>query len=211
MIKKDKFKIDIIKPTSFYSNETEKTKLNWFLYELSLGIYDDVQKNLGKKLKKYRIYDETLAKFSVYFSKNMKDVILQKLSGKIDEEMYFVEPDEQWAQKSMDTELGDVLTIRKRFYHDYDFGSTTHLMLRVVLEREGEIKDRSIKILARNDPPLIICQECGKLATKFCTGCSGSEGGGWFCDDCAEKHKCERGMFLPVVNSPRVGVCGYSG
>lgn len=84
MIKKDKFKIDIIKPTSFYSNETEKTKLNWFLYELSLGIYDDVQKNLGKKLKKYRIYDEALAKFSVYFSKSMKDVILQKLSGKID-------------------------------------------------------------------------------------------------------------------------------
>ena len=92
---------------------------------------------------------------------------------KIDEERYFVEADEQWEQKSMDIELGDVLTIRKRFYHDYDFGSPTHLMLRVVLEREGEIKNSSIKVLARNDPPLIKCQECDKLAVKFCTGCSG--------------------------------------
>jgi hypothetical protein len=128
----------------------------------------------------------------------------------IEEETYFAEPDEQLEQKGMDVELGDVLTLKKRFYHEYDFGSTTYLMLKVVSEKEGEIKNRSIKILARNDPPLIGCSECDKLATEICTECLWS-GGGWLCDDCAKKHKCSREMFLPVVNSPRVGVCGYTG
>jgi hypothetical protein len=33
---------------------------------------------------------------------------------------------------------------------------------------------------------------------------------GWLCDAHAEKHK-HQDMFLPVVNSPRVGQCGYTG
>ncbi|GFP19940.1 hypothetical protein HKBW3S03_01444, partial [Candidatus Hakubella thermalkaliphila] len=47
--------ISMIKPTSFYSTEFEKTKLNWFCYELSMGIYDEIRENLGKQLKKYKI------------------------------------------------------------------------------------------------------------------------------------------------------------
>jgi hypothetical protein len=35
--------ISIIEPTSFYSSESEKTKLNWFRYELSVGIYDNMK------------------------------------------------------------------------------------------------------------------------------------------------------------------------
>jgi len=34
---------------------------------------------------------------------------------------------------------------------------------------------------------------------------------GWLCDECAPKHKCGEDMLLPVVNSPRVGKCGYTG
>lgn len=74
----------MIQPTSFYSNQTEKTKLSWFLYEISLGIYDDVQGKIGKKLKKHRIDEKALAEFSICFAKGIKDVILKKLSGKID-------------------------------------------------------------------------------------------------------------------------------
>ena len=37
------------------------------------------------------------------------------------------------------------------------------------------------------------------------------EGEGWVCDECAPKHKCGEDMLLPVVNSPRVGMCGYTG
>jgi hypothetical protein len=34
---------------------------------------------------------------------------------------------------------------------------------------------------------------------------------GWLCDECAVGHECGEEMLLPVVNSPRVGVCGYVG
>jgi len=84
----DKFGTSPIKPASFYSSEGEKIKLNWFCYELSMGIYDDMKEDLGKRLKKHKIGDEALAEFSIYVSKKMKDIILQKLSGRI-EKVYF--------------------------------------------------------------------------------------------------------------------------
>ncbi len=33
----------------------------------------------------------------------------------------------------------------------------------------------------------------------------------FFCDEHAEEHACEEESLLPVVNSPRMGVCGYCG
>ena len=129
---------------------------------------------------------------------------------RLEDELYFSEPDENWEQEDMGIELGNVLSLKKKFYHEYDFGSTTYLMLKAVSEREGEIKDRSIKILSRNEPLPIMCSYCDKHATEICTECLWSSGG-WLCDDCAKKHKCNREMFLSVVNSPRTGICGYSG
>jgi hypothetical protein len=32
-----------------------------------------------------------------------------------------------------------------------------------------------------------------------------------FCQDCLVEHECGEEMALPVVNSPRMGVCGYAG
>jgi len=78
----------MIKPTSFYSDESEKTKLNWFCYELSMSINAEIKENLGKRLKEYKIDDETLAEFSINASKKVKDIVLQKLSGRI-EKVYF--------------------------------------------------------------------------------------------------------------------------
>jgi len=74
----------VIKPTSFYSNEREKTKLNWFCYEFAVGIYDEITGNFGKRLKKYKINDKTIAEFSIYVSKEMKDNILKMLSGEVE-------------------------------------------------------------------------------------------------------------------------------
>lgn len=88
MKEKGKSGINMIKPTSFYSSESEKKKLNWFCYELSLAIYDDMRGSIGKRLKKHKISDEALAEFSIYISKKMKGIILQKLSGRI-EQVYF--------------------------------------------------------------------------------------------------------------------------
>ena len=92
----------------------------------------------------------------------------------------------------------------------YDFGSTTELMLKVVSEFKSNIKKGEVEILARNDPPQIKCSHCDNLATSICTECI-YEDAGWLCDDCAEDHKCGEDILLPVVNSPRTGVCGYVG
>lgn len=110
----------------------------------------------------------------------------------------------------MDVPLGDVLRPGMSFSHEYDFGTTTELKLKVLSEREARARGRSIRLLARNDPPAIPCESCGKPATKVCSQCIW-DGAGWLCDGCGRTHECEEEMFLPVVNSPRVGMCGYTG
>ncbi len=97
-----------------------------------------------------------------------------------------------------------------RLNYEYDFGSTTELVVKVVSEFRSNIKASEVEILARNDPPQIQCSHCDRLATLICTECM-YEDAGWLCDDCAEDHPCDKEMMLPVVNSPRTGVCAYSG
>jgi hypothetical protein len=78
-------------------------------------------------------------------------------------------------------------------------------------ERMGRAPGKEIRVLARNEPPPIPCDECGdEVATQICMECSWS-GKGWLCEQCSQTHSCDEEMFLPVVNSPRVGVCAYSG
>jgi hypothetical protein len=124
---------------------------------------------------------------------------------------YMSETDEYFKEdKSMNYVLDKILMPGQEFSYDYDFGSTTHIRLKVVHELEVEDSDRSIEILARNEPPLVMCDSCGKIATFICRQCSNS-GEGWVCDDCTPDHKCGEEILLPVVNSPRVGMCGYTG
>jgi hypothetical protein len=115
-----------------------------------------------------------------------------------------------FRDKSMNYKISSVLRVGTRFIHEYDFGTTTELALRVVSERIGEPINNPVHIMARNDPPKIACEVCGKAATQVCTQCIW-DGKGWLCDKCASEHKCGEEMLLPVVNSPRVGMCGYTG
>ena len=82
--RKDKSMFSIISPEMFCSTESEKTKLNWFCYELSMAIYDKIKEMLGKEMIEYGIDDEAIAEFSVYLSKEAKTMILQRLSREID-------------------------------------------------------------------------------------------------------------------------------
>lgn len=97
--------------------------------------------------------------------------------------------------------------------YDYDFGSTTSLKIKVFGEFPGLVTPkRPVEVLARNQAPEIPCDECGKgSAVNICPECQW-EGEGWLCHSCAAKHQCgDEEYFLPVVNSPRTGVCGYTG
>ncbi|PKL48884.1 MAG: hypothetical protein CVV39_03710 [Planctomycetes bacterium HGW-Planctomycetes-1] len=124
---------------------------------------------------------------------------------------YYVTSDTELGGENMNIGLGKVLCVGTKFSHKYDFGSTTRLVLKVLSKQEDENTGQSIKLLARNNPPEIVCQLCGQPATELCTECVWSARKGIFCNKCAKSHEFHRDMFLPVVNSPRVGVCGYTG
>lgn len=108
-------------------------------------------------------------------------------------------------EKSMKVQLKKVLGEKDTFTYDYDFGSTTHLEGQVVAIREGYLK-KPVKILARNNPFELHCEQCEKTAYWLCIECEY-----FYCDRCLQKHECGDEMGLPVVNSPRMGVCGYNG
>ncbi len=99
--------------------------------------------------------------------------------------------------------------------YEYDFGSSTELTITVMSEYPIKA-DKKIVLLSRNEPLEIMCTTCGKLpATQVCTVCMWEEDA-VFCDKCAKKHakKCEDFAdyaSMPIVNSPRMGVCAYEG
>jgi len=130
----------------------------------------------------------------------------------IDGEKYVSETDDEWFENDMDVSLGQVLGAGTEFYYVYDFGSSTELRLRIVFERMGKEEKGKVRILARNNPPEFWC-ECGKKARWVCPICIEEKMGEncYLCDECGERHGCGDDVLLPVVNSPRIGVCGYEG
>ncbi len=96
-----------------------------------------------------------------------------------------------------------------RLEYQYDFGSTTAL----VLSLSGPVAaqtSRSVRLVARNEAPIWPCDECGQAATAICSQCL-NEGAGFTCREHTAGHPCGDEMMLPVVNSPRMGICGYVG
>jgi hypothetical protein len=99
----------------------------------------------------------------------------------------------------------------KRFAYEYDFGSTTALTGLVLGSRQGSLGRVSTRLLARNDPIDWRCAACSQPAVIICPFCF-DDGGGLFCEAHAQEHACAaEEVYLPVVNSPRMGVCGYVG
>lgn len=126
-------------------------------------------------------------------------------------ERYASQPMSELSERGMRVAVDRVLEVGVRFHYEYDYGSTTALALKVVgLLDKGPAK--RIQLLARNDAPEVACDQCAaaRIAAKICTECIWS-GSGWLCEECASQHECGEEMLLPVVNSPRVGVCAYTG
>lgn len=96
-----------------------------------------------------------------------------------------------------------------RLAYEYDFGSTTALVISQ-LGPIGAVLDNPVRVVARNEPPVWACDACGEPAIAICTQCIYDERG-FCCAKHAKKHSCGSDMLLPVVNSPRMGVCGYAG
>lgn len=114
----------------------------------------------------------------------------------------------------MSRKVNTVIAEGQTIDYSYDFGSTTELDIKCIGKFKVNFEGRKkIQVLSRNTQPLITCNHCDdpSQAVEVCTQCI-YDGKGALCTACAKKHGCEDGLYLlPIVNSPRVGVCGYTG
>lgn len=148
----------------------------------------------------------------------------------INGETYEVLPDTDdiWGgfsepSKSMDYKLKDVFSVGMSAEYEYDFGSTTELVIKVQDYRTGVWKKDAVTILSRNNSPEILCSVCGEKKAEWVLPERYYEEDPFRCDSCLkspgedeegdmedEGYDCEE-FYLPVCNSPRMGVCGYEG
>lgn len=129
-------------------------------------------------------------------------------SFQIEGETYTCDDERGTDELSMHIPLQKVISVGTKFLHEYDFGTTTMLDLEYLFEMEAPVQRPFI--LARNNKPVLLCSVCKKPATYLCSGCVGSRGG-ILCKKCGKKHECGEEMLLPYVNSPRAGMCGFTG
>lgn len=117
------------------------------------------------------------------------------------------EPDE----RSMTARISASLpSVGGTFAYEYDYGSTTMLRLKAVAQHFAPSRRDAVRLLARNDAPVWTCNECDETATELCAHCQ-YESDAFFCETHIAGHDCGEEAMLPVVNSPRMGVCGYTG
>ena len=98
--------------------------------------------------------------------------------------------------------------------HIYDYGTSSITRVKVVDVRRGKpLTHHPIALMARNDPLVIPCQECGEPASWLCMECViEHDKMGALCDTHVEDHPHDDyGPPGPLWNSPRVGLCGYDG
>ncbi len=98
--------------------------------------------------------------------------------------------------------------------HIYDFGTSSEMLVKAVAIREGRpTTSRPIYLMARNDPPDLVCMKCDQPAAGICIECVYEhDSDGLLCPQHVETHPHSNyGDPMPVVNSPRMGMCGYGG
>lgn len=97
--------------------------------------------------------------------------------------------------------------------HEYDFGDPIFLELRVLGMRRGRaLSKHPIHLLARNSQPPIPCMKCAEPAVAICMECViENREIGTLCEKHERAHRHRNYGRLPVVNSPRMGMCGYTG
>jgi hypothetical protein len=110
---------------------------------------------------------------------------------------------------SMNAKVSEALGLGDRLGYVYDFGSSTELVVRLLGSVNASSKG-AVRVAARNEPPTWPCHACGNVATAVCPQCL-FEGTGFCCAAHVSDHECGEEILLPVVNSPRMGICGYTG
>jgi hypothetical protein len=98
--------------------------------------------------------------------------------------------------------------------HIYDFGTSSQTVIKMVGARKGKpTTTRPIVLMARNLMPEAECIKCKQPAAWLCEECLIEEDvWGTLCDEHAKTHPHDNyGEPVRIVNSPRMGMCGYQG
>ena len=115
----------------------------------------------------------------------------------------------------MNNLVKDVFQPKIKILHHYDFGSTTSVALKSGKVVDLQLKEKLI-LLSRNEPLKLMCNTCKtQPAQNLCSVCKYEEYA-FYCEKCSELHAQTCQDFddyanMPVVNSPRMGECGYTG
>jgi hypothetical protein len=120
----------------------------------------------------------------------------------------------QGDEISMKRRIQDVLALGDELSHIYDFGTSSETLVKVADVREGKaVGPHPITLLVRNVMPAWKCLECQQPAAWLCMECLMEEDkSGTLCDEHAKNHPHDDyGEPIGLVNSPRMGLCGYDG
>ena len=99
--------------------------------------------------------------------------------------------------------------------HIYDFGTPSETQIKVYDVREGKpLSPHPIFLMGRNNPLETECMECEESASWLCLECAyETDASGTLCEEHADAHRSHDayGWLMPLLNSPRTGMCGYDG
>jgi len=114
----------------------------------------------------------------------------------------------------MNTPVKQIFKKGLELTHIYDFGTSSETLIKVIGERNGKaITKHPIFLMARNELPEVSCIECPQTASWLCMECIYEDDSpGFLCKQHVEDHPHDDyGAPIPLINSPRLGMCGYDG
>lgn len=115
---------------------------------------------------------------------------------------------------SMERRISQVFKPGVEITHIYDFGTSSITLIKLAGVREGKpTTSHPIALMARNLIPEPQCIKCERPAGWLCMECVIEDNiWGFLCDEHAKKHPHrDYGRPIGLVNSPRLGMCGYTG
>ncbi len=132
----------------------------------------------------------------------------------VDEIFYVKESELPYAfyeSEPMSAQIASVFGPETKAEYLYDYGTSSELLITVAAARTGIWEGKPVRLLSRNETPIMECMVCRKQADWLCLDCLYEDGNCFLCVQHADQNVHDDEMILPAVNSPRIGMCGYEG
>ncbi len=124
-------------------------------------------------------------------------------------EEYYSSNAREMGGHSMKARIFKDISCGAEILYEYDFGTPTRLKIEVIAECKMPKRQKKAVQLARNIQPKYACICCGRRAEYVASRMGESIAESAYCAQCGLTNEEVRESLLPIVNSPRCGVCGY--